>query len=236
MALTMRILIAFPRAREKGFDMAGWEVRDMIDLGRIVRLESLIASEAKERFDPHERAGICMARMILDRLGRRLGKVQESGVGEPSDFAPFMLRYTVGKEENALALAFEVGVKVYLDCGPRDKTLAHLLEADRGRMYPSGNAIDKHNEFLVLDPAQMGKFISAGRYSALTDAPLMWAPCKDVAVWIDIDFKSAERAACEASKTPISEARVAAWGKYLRALGECDARAIFLFPSLDVTA
>lgn len=233
MALSMRILLAFPGSEKNRLGISVWEVRDRIDLGRIVRLESLIAPETGGRFDPHERAGICMARMILDRLYKRAKELKHEHL------APYFLMYRPAEEERAIALAFESGAREAVDCGPRNHELDDILrlfEADRGVLYPSREAMEKHNAVLALRDKELSRMGVSGGYAVLTDAPLMWAPCKDVTCWIDLDVKRAEPAACEASKTPISEARVGAWGEYLKRLGECDARAIFLFPSLDVTA
>ena len=233
MALSMQLLIAFPSTAKTRFAIPRWDVRERIDLGDIVRLESLVAAGADGKFDAHERASICMARMVLDRLMKRAEGL------ERDCFAPHFLLYDLLRDdaaERAVALAVEAKEKGCVDCGPRDASLSHILAASPGGCYPSRGAMERHNELMAMNDGEMRRFLKQERYAVFGAAPLMWAKCGEIADWMDLDFKSAEPAACEACRMPISEARVAAWGEYLRRLGECDARAIAVFPSLDAGA
>lgn len=233
MALSMRILLAFPKDLENRLGVAVWGVHDRIDLGRIVRLSSLTAPESGAKFSPHERAGICMAHMILERLYERTRGLKREHL------APHFLIHRLIEEEGAIALAFESGAREVIDCGPRDQefdNLLRLFQADQGLLYPSHEAMEKHNAILALRDSELLRLGTSGGYSVLTDAPLMWATCRDVASWLDDDQISDASAAVEAGKTSISCAQLCAWNAQLWALAECDARAIFLFPSLDVRA
>lgn len=227
MALSMRILIAYPSEGGNRIGLPVWDVRDMIDLGNIVRLNGLVMAETTGKFDPFMRAGICAGDMILDRLFFRAQEL------DPEHFVPHFLIHKVDEEENGVALAFEARAKGCVDCGPRDATLDHLFEVDQGRRYPSREAMEKHNMLMALRPDEMRRLLKERMYSVFTDAPLMWAPCAEVAEWLREDDRLCTAAALEVAKTETSAARFQAWMAHLSALGACDARAIFLFPSLD---
>lgn len=230
MPLSMRISIAYPAEGGNRIGLPVWNVREVIDLGNIVRFESLIAAEATGKFDPFMRASICMAQMILDRL---FFHVQELDL---SHFVPHFLIHRVDEEEGAIAVAFAAGAKGCVDCGARDATLDHLFEADQGRRYPSKEAMSEHNELMALRPDEMRRFLTERKYAVLAAAPLMWAPCAEVAEWFHEDEGLCTPAALEVVKTETSAARFQAWKAYLSALGKCDARAIFMFPSLDTAS
>lgn len=229
MSLSMKLLVVLKGGAKNRFGLPVWEVRDRIDLGRIVRFESLQADTEGTRFDPHARAGICVGKMVLDRLFARV-----KGGLKHEHLAPHFLVYELMKEENAMALAFEHRSKEVVDCGPRDGEFDRLLEIDQGRRHPSRTAMEKHNAFLEMKGDELARLGLSGKYAVLADAPLMWASCREIAHWIDTDIANAAPVSQEMEKSEMAIVRVLAWQKYLQALGDIDARVIIVFPSLDV--
>ncbi len=227
MGFSARLLITYLEARTPGIPV--WKAREVVDFGDITRLEKLTGEAgAVESCNPHKRAGICAMRMILDRLWPRADDPRREW------FAPDILVYREHwSEDQARAVAEEAGATECLDCGTRNPQTDDIYDAKSGTRYPSLKRIREHNLLISLEEDELRDVLKRRNYHVITEAPIMWARCEEIAEWMREDELGGSPAFQEAVKDAVSYARVTAWRKYLREIGRVDARALFLFPSCD---
>ena len=228
MGFSARLLVAYPEAQSAGIPI--WKAREVIDFGDITRLEKLTGEAGGSPYNPngHTRAGICAMRMIIDRLAPRAENPRREW------FAPDILVYREHwVDGQARAVAEAAGAAECIDCGTRNPQTDSIYDERRGKRYPSLRRIREHNIMISLEDDELWERLKSRQYHIISDAPIMWAPCAEIAKWMEEDELGGSPAFEQAAKEAISSALLIGWREYLRAVGAVDARALFLFPSCD---
>ncbi len=228
MGFSARLLIVYPDPPKEGIPV--WRSHEVIDFGEITRLEKLTGEAGGSPYNPngHVRAGICAMRMMLERLWPRAENPRREW------FAPDILVYRDNSGiVQARAVADEAGAKECIDCGTRNPQTDSIYDVSGGKRYPSLKRIREHNILISLEDGELWERLKSRQYHVISDAPIMWAPCAEIAQWMREDELGGSAAFLEAAKDKVSLARVTGWRKYLREVGAADARALFLFPTCD---
>jgi hypothetical protein len=186
-----------------------WMGREAISFGHVTRLEKLADRERYRNttFDAHQKAGICVTSIYLQKLYERLE------TPKVSDFAPPVLI----RNESWDRSACEVPAQEYVDLryvgGYRErfKELAH------------------HNTIVACEEDMFIECINRC-HIILDQAPVMWESCATLVGWLDEAEGQQAQAWQELEKDPVSLALARAWRSYFREVSAVGARALFWFP------
>lgn len=204
--------------------ISGWSTSEFINLGRVTASEKLDPGYSQMKFGPDERARICFAGVIVDKLAERLGS------GDTTLFAPVIHYPNILSDKRIASLnqargsesdLIELG---YMNCGCG----CEVHEDYRVSMsYLSCDVVEKHNALIRQSKAELSEL--AKKYNFIIEPPMLWASCTEVVMWLDDCEENEDTNWKYLTADEDAVAQWKAWREHLREVSRRNTRILFRF-------
>lgn len=198
-----------------------WKAREAIYLGHVTRMEKLTSPKFRDLgYTSHERAGICMASIILRSL---VSRVYEKYTR--STFAPPFLVYDTSTHAQVFEYANVINGAQHVDVMSYERSYS----LGRKEFCLLEEFFHDHNKRILMGEESFKTYL-AKEYHLVLDAPALWGIGSTIAQWFDEAETSCVEEWQELLKDPLALALVRARREYLREVGKAGVHVLFSFP------
>lgn len=198
-----------------------WKAREAICLGHVTRIEKLNSPRFRDlRYTAHERAGICMASIILRHLASRIYEKYTRAT-----FAPPFLVYSMSTYTEVFGYANVTNGAQHVDAMSYESSYS----SGRKEFCLLEEFFHDHNKRILMEEESFKTYLNK-EYHIVLDAPALWGISSTIAQWLDEAEASCVEEWQELLKDPLALALVRARREYLREAGRAGIHVLFSFP------